>query len=748
MSGGRKEVAPPGKKLFGELTTKKTKNPSLETIDTEKFKKIFYVRERRVYAAKMKAARKHNYKLFKKNISEQVDGQVVNFELDEGAGFIGFKGTPSFDPLKLGPKSRQEGHLRALQGLAPDDSSDIADDSYQERERPKQPEEVAIIGAGLSGLAAARFGIETGQFKPVLFEQSKRVGGLVQSDYAWRDGQFSEKGGEYINSNHLHMLRLVTELNLQFIDLVKERALVNKAKRQEKQEGKNLTVFDVLQDERDFLQNRAFNNSQYVPYSRLVLDSRDIWQPVHRLLFDSAERLNYTSLPNTTGQLVDSLQMCKVIATLSTYIVRPLSPLPDILTAAYTQRFGEDCVSQSGWQLVQAFSMGEGGDFYPLGDFDQRFRVKGGLSKLLAELERLVGTGNIKFNHTLVGMFPQVLPQKSSNSSSNSSLPQNSSSSVGTITNMTLLFRLANGTTVQRVFKKVILAVPFPDLRRVDTRLAPFGAVKRDAIQNLTWGTATKLQLQFSRPFWIECGTDSIYTDTFHFYDVTLGQGGNTGIVDLYFGGSEALAFKDIAADCNPCNLSKPLPPVVVEQLAKLDAMFPDLQDLPPRCQFEPEVKKALLFGVTADGGRAYSSLEEAMQWCCEHECAGVTTMFELAYTRRDPGIVKSRFSFQSAYLKKPGPAAQRAANSTRDLLVRAVINHAPAAYPNYKPGQVTRFGGVEGEQEKNVYFAGTQCSYEFGGTMNGAVYCGERAAKQVIKDIGSPLLNASKRSA
>lgn len=51
--------------------------------------------------------------------------------------------------------------------------------------------------------------------------------------------------------------------------------------------------------------------------------------------------------------------------------------------------------------------------------------------------------------------------------------------------------------------------------------------------------------------------------------------------------------------------------------------------------------------------------------------------------------------------------------------------------------GQLTAFGGVEGEPEGNVHFAGEHTSLEAQGFMEGAAESGERASREVIEALG-----------
>jgi monoamine oxidase len=58
-------------------------------------------------------------------------------------------------------------------------------------------------------------------------------------------------------------------------------------------------------------------------------------------------------------------------------------------------------------------------------------------------------------------------------------------------------------------------------------------------------------------------------------------------------------------------------------------------------------------------------------------------------------------------------------------------------SYSYWKVGQYTAFAGVEGRQEGNAHFCGEHTSIDFQGYLNGAVETGERAASEVIDDLG-----------
>jgi monoamine oxidase len=79
----------------------------------------------------------------------------------------------------------------------------------------------------------------------------------------------------------------------------------------------------------------------------------------------------------------------------------------------------------------------------------------------------------------------------------------------------------------------------------------------------------------------------------------------------------------------------------------------------------------------------------------------------------------------------------------TRRWNGRATIDYWPGyewtrgSYAYWKVGQYIRFAGVESEQQGNCHFAGEHTSLDFQGYLNGAVESGERAAGEILADLG-----------
>lgn len=57
-------------------------------------------------------------------------------------------------------------------------------------------------------------------------------------------------------------------------------------------------------------------------------------------------------------------------------------------------------------------------------------------------------------------------------------------------------------------------------------------------------------------------------------------------------------------------------------------------------------------------------------------------------------------------------------------------------SYSYFKVGQYTKFAGIAGEREGNIFFAGEHTSVAFQGYLNGAVETGERASQEVLEDL------------
>src|SRR5215831_16220489 len=84
--------------------------------------------------------------------------------------------------------------------------------AYARRESPKGP--IAVVGGGVAGLTAA-YRLHQAGGTPVVFEASNRWGGRMFTRYDFYKGMFCELGGEFVDSNHHDLRKLLREFGLK-----------------------------------------------------------------------------------------------------------------------------------------------------------------------------------------------------------------------------------------------------------------------------------------------------------------------------------------------------------------------------------------------------------------------------------------------------------------------------------------------------------------------------------------------------
>jgi monoamine oxidase len=77
---------------------------------------------------------------------------------------------------------------------------------------------IAIVGAGLAGLAAA-YWLNRSGVRVSVYEARARVGGRCWSAREFDGGQVAEHGGEFVDTRHVHIAMLAEELGLELDDL-------------------------------------------------------------------------------------------------------------------------------------------------------------------------------------------------------------------------------------------------------------------------------------------------------------------------------------------------------------------------------------------------------------------------------------------------------------------------------------------------------------------------------------------------
>src|SRR5437773_4633896 len=198
-----------------------------------------------------------------------------------------------------------------------------------------------------------------------------------------------------------------------------------------------------------------------------------------------------------------------------------------LLETACTSFYGLNTSEQSALNLVYLFgSLDSASDSITSGPMQGSHKIVGGNEQLPLAIARSLPQGCLHLLHQLV-----ALERKSDAS-------------------LTLTFATAGGT-FEVLCDCVILTLPFSTLRLVDYRRAGFDPLKQAAIEELGYGTISKLFLQFDRPYWYEDGpwphSDNGFIitdlDIQTLWDTSIGQTGASGLLVDYTSGHRGAAY-------------------------------------------------------------------------------------------------------------------------------------------------------------------------------------------------------------
>ncbi len=361
---------------------------------------------------------------------------------------------------------------------------------------------IAIVGAGIAGLTAARVLADRGIHASV-YEAQHRIGGRMHSERAfWGNGQVSEYGGELIDSDHTLMHALVKRFGLQ--------------------------LADVLADEGTRQQTISLDGAYY-PERVLYRDFRPVY-PILAAQVAAAGATTTYDRSTATGRELDAMSIPQWIARFVPGGRR--SDLGRYLELQYVAEYGLASEIQSSLNMVywvgrQPNYDPRTGEFVTLGPSDERYHIVGGNQQLPLAIAASLRPGSVRLGEELTAVARR---------------------SDGRVD---LTFSNASGTRTQ-TFDKAILTVPFIVLRTIDTSRADFDARKRIAIDKLAYGDHSKLILQFDERYWRRPGPwpgissgDLTYDGPFvQTWEATRGQPGATGLlVDFAAaGGSAALS--------------------------------------------------------------------------------------------------------------------------------------------------------------------------------------------------------------
>jgi monoamine oxidase len=365
---------------------------------------------------------------------------------------------------------------------------------------------IAIVGAGIAGLTAARVLADHGLHATV-FEAQHRIGGRMHSETAfWENGQVSEYGGELIDSDHTTMQALVKRFGLHLADVLAD------------EETRQQTV-DV--------------NGAYYPEKHMFDDFRPVYRTLAAQVVAAGPVTTYAR-STAAGRVLDAMSLTEWIHR---YVPGGRnSDLGAFIDLQYVAEYGIDPDAQSSLNMVywlgrQPQYNERSGEFVALGPSDERYHIAGGNQRLPLAVAASLRPGTVVLGEELTAIARRA---------------------DGSIA---LTFANASGTRVQ-TFDKVIVTIPFSVLRHVDTSRADFDALKKIAIQKLAYGDHSKLILQFDRRYWRDRGAwpgsssgDITYDGPFvQTWEATRGQPGTTGLLVDFAAAAGSAALEPTAA--------------------------------------------------------------------------------------------------------------------------------------------------------------------------------------------------------
>lgn len=347
---------------------------------------------------------------------------------------------------------------------------------------------VAVIGGGLAGLTAA-YELAAVGIDADVFEASTRLGGRCWSDRdTFASGQTIERGGELIDTDHRQIRQLARRLGLALDDVTEAEA-----------PGTDAWIM--------------FDGERY-PAEAVVRDFQPVY-PVVRAQRRAIGAPSYRSATAAAREL-DALNVAE-------WIERHVpgggaSRLGRYFRGAIEDNMATEAENLSALVAVAMLSTSTRQQVDPYGGSDARFHVRDGndaiATHLAAALRRPVALES-----------PLVALARRGDGRCDVTVQRGS----GLVTD---------------TYDRVILALPFANLREVDLTRAAFRPHKHRAIQALPMAASAKLQLQFDFRLWRAAGnTGSVMLDGQRTtWEVTRAQAGTPGILNVWNTGRRAVA--------------------------------------------------------------------------------------------------------------------------------------------------------------------------------------------------------------
>jgi monoamine oxidase len=307
------------------------------------------------------------------------------------------------------------------------------------------------------------------------------------------EGVTTELGGEFIDTNHQTMLRLVEEFGLDLVDL-----------RQTVKPGQQTATWFIggqVVRETDLAR-------RFAPLARRMAATMKQAE-YSKSRFAALDAMSITQWLDEVGRDVDP-----VIRT--------------ALLESYRSEFGLEPEEQSVFNLLTLIDFKDPETFRVYGESDETYRIRQGNDAVAAALARHL-SGQVHTGATLVALAPGASGRR-----------------------LRLTVQRA-ASTQDEEYDHVVLGLPFSTLRQADLSKLELPKIKRRAIDELGYGTHTKLIGAFEGRPWqtLSNRTGSLFSDNgLQFvWETSAGQPGNTGVLTNFLGGRAGVAAGSGAAE-------------------------------------------------------------------------------------------------------------------------------------------------------------------------------------------------------
>ena len=388
----------------------------------------------------------------------------------------------------------------------------------------KKKPEIAIIGGGIAGLYAAYY-LQLNKIRAQVYEADVRVGGRMYSARnIFGAGTWTELGGEFIDTAHLEIWKLIHHFGLETIDTHKDAAETDKSKEFNK--------------EAFFVSGKRYSKEEVFEQLKLACAKIEADRDACKKEVSREKQQDSINMQDYVNGLP-----CK-------------QWMKDIILAAYTGEYGADPADQSSLGLIYVIVPAEKPieELAFFGDSDERYKVK---------------NGNQNITDSLYGKVKEQV---------NLSYKLTAISSNGKKTTM----KFANGKEVTADY--VIMTLPFSVLRNIEMKIDGMPEDKLHCIKTLGYGQNSKVLMGFNKRVWREEDPKKVYAgylynpvvvngwDNSHMQNDNKGKGGYS----LLLGGKKST---DLAAKFPGKILASDLTDGDVKVfMDELDLVFPGMK--------------------------------------------------------------------------------------------------------------------------------------------------------------------------